>query len=385
MLDEKNLHILYHKEIDFKIEEYHRKEVEEKIEALNIRRIKIFGSLTIAIELFLILFVDLPLINKGDLYAKYYFFLHTLVVIGSLGVLWIAGKYKKDYLTKFYRIFPELVNLLFMIFMIMISYLDQRVQGNIITYISMLLVCGTVIFIKPPRNYIIYTCAHIIMMLVLFLKFQIDRNIIANMINGTIFYVCMLFVSRYIYLNQYIHFMKNIILQDMNDRMVYLLNYDNLTGIANRRYFEELIKNKLEESNSGLLAIMDVDYFKQVNDNYGHHAGDKVLVDMTNKVLEAIGEGILMARWGGEEFIFYLPQKSLEEGMQTIEKIRERIEELEIDFKGKKIKVTASFGLTKISGKKEEDYNRAFSYADEALYQAKLTGRNKVVYRGEQE
>lgn len=384
-MNEKNLHILYNKEIDFKIEEYHKKEVEEKIEALNIRRIKRFGLLTVVIELFLILFVDLPLINKGDFFAKYYLYLHALVIIVSLGILWIAKKYKKDYFKNFYSIFPEIVNSTFMIFMVMISYLDQKTQGNIITYISMLLVCGTVIFIKPPRNYFIYTFSHIIMMSVLYLNFPMDRNIMANMVNGTIFYICMLFVSRYIYLNQYVHFMKNIILQDMNDKMVYLLNYDNLTGIANRRYFEELINKKISENNSGFLVIMDVDYFKYVNDNFGHHAGDEVLVKMTRKLSQFIEKDDLLARWGGEEFIFYLARKELEEGLKSIDNIRKSIENLEIDYKGSKIKVTASFGMTKFLGQKEEDYNRAFSYADEALYQAKLTGRNKVVYKGEQE
>lgn len=386
-MNEKTIKLIYNTDIDFKIEKHHIKQVEEKIHSINIRRIKFFGWITIIIEALLAIFIDLPLMESKVSYSKDYFILHILVIICGIIVLVLAQKHNKKSKSIIYKYLPEFTNFLFMIFMVIISYFDQKSLGNIITYISMLFVCGSLILIKPPKNYIIYTLTYLLLMILLIWKIPMGRNLFASLLNGTIFFVCMLFVSRFIYINQYVHLMKNIILEEMNKKMEYLSNFDSLTNIANRRHFEELIKKGIENNERfkthSVIAIMDVDYFKKINDTYGHHGGDKILVEISQIVLKILGDINLVARWGGEEFIFFLPEKSLEEGEKILDEIREKIEKQNFEINGIRIDVTASFGYTEFLGISEEEYIKAFSFADEALYIAKTSGRNRVVYKGE--
>ena len=382
---EKIMKLIYSSPVDFEIKKHHEDEVEDKIKNINMRRIKIFGRITVIIEVLLILFVDLPKVEEN--YSQYYILCHSLVLFFGLVIVSIAQNYNKYPEKKIYNYLPEITNFLFMFFMVIIGFLDQISLGNITSYISMLFVCGTVILIKPPKNYIIYTITHLFLFFLLLSNLPVNKLLLGSILNGTVFYVCMLAVSRYIYLNQYIHLMKNIILEEMNRKTKYLSNFDSLTNIANRRYFEELIKKGIENSSRfkshSVIAIMDVDYFKKINDTYGHHMGDKVLVEISKTILQSLGDLNLVARWGGEEFIFFLPEKSLEEGEKLLNEIREKIENQIIEIKDKKLNVTASFGFTEFLGLSEDEYTKAFGLADEALYIAKTSGRNRVVYKGE--
>lgn len=123
---------------------------------------------------------------------------------------------------------------------------------------------------------------------------------------------------------------------------------------------------------------MDIDYFKAINDKYGHKAGDSVL----QKTAEIIGENIrkvdLAARWGGEEFIIFFSSTSIEDVEIITSEIREKIEKNEILFDDNSIKITVSFGLTKFKGSTEEEFEKCFKLADEALYLAKSNGRNRI-------
>ena len=385
MMSEKLVNIIYDNGIDFKIEKHHELQVEEKIKRINTRRIRIFGMITIVIEFLLILFVDLPHIENR--FTLYYAMCHSFILVCALIVVMIAKNFKKNPSGKIYNYLPEFTTFIFMITLAVIGVLDQISIGNIVSYITILFVCGTVILIKPPKNYIVYTIPHLLLVFLLLDKLPANKVLIGSILNGTIFYICMLFVSRYIYLNQYIHLMKNIILEEMNRKTKYLSNFDSLTNIANRRYFEELIKKAIENNarfkGHSAIAIMDVDYFKKINDNYGHHMGDKVLVEISQIILKTLGDLNLVARWGGEEFIFFFPEKSVDEGEKLLNEVRENIEKHSFYIKDKKISVTASFGLTKFLGISEEEYIRAFSLADEALYIAKTSGRNRVVCKGE--
>ena len=380
---------IYDDGIDFKIEKHHEDEVSGKIRTINMRRIVFFGILTIIIETFLIIFYDLRAIQSlvNVALAKKYFYTHILLLGAAVTISTIAHKYKKTPTWKIYNFLPELTNFLLMIFMIIIAVLDQGNIGNIVSYISMLFVCSASLLVKPPKNYFVYSIPQVIIVSVLLYEFPISENLIASILHSSIVCICMLFVSRYLYLNQYIHLMKNIILEEMNRQTKYLSNFDGLTNLANRRYFEELIKKAIENNvrfkGHSIIGIMDVDYFKKINDTYGHHMGDKVLVEISQIIIKTLGDLNLVARWGGEEFIFFFPEKSVEEGEKLLNDVRENIEKQSFYIRDKKLSVTASFGLTEFLGISEDEYKRAFCLADEALYMAKTSGRNRVVYKGE--
>ncbi|MFZ5808521.1 MAG: sensor domain-containing diguanylate cyclase [Chloroflexota bacterium] len=162
---------------------------------------------------------------------------------------------------------------------------------------------------------------------------------------------------------------------------------DALTGLYNRRYFFERACEECERScryhHPVTMIMMDLDHFKSVNDTYGHPAGDVVLQTVSQQTRQALRNTDLAARFGGEEFIFLLPETPLEAGVQTAERLREIISERPIQYNGNNILLTASFG---VSGGEVEfcklppprAVEELIAFCDEALYQAKQAGRNRV-------
>lgn len=154
-------------------------------------------------------------------------------------------------------------------------------------------------------------------------------------------------------------------------------NYDELTNIFNRHAFDA-IEETITKNNYSI-AILDIDFFKKVNDTYGHASGDIVLKEI-GKVLESYSNNqILVGRWGGEEFVILGgPKISYEEFVSTLESIRIKISETKfIIKKGKIINCTVSIGSKYIKSSKSLD--EAVNKADKNLYKAKQTGRNKVI------
>jgi len=155
---------------------------------------------------------------------------------------------------------------------------------------------------------------------------------------------------------------------------------DELTQLNNRRAFFELghraFKQALRYGHPISIVMMDLDHFKKVNDTHGHSAGDKVLEELSKLLSNMMREIDIIARMGGEEFSFILPETGNTEATNLTERIRNEIENTTIHFDGESIKITASFGIcscTTINESLESMLNKA----DDALYIAKKNGRNQ--------
>jgi diguanylate cyclase (GGDEF)-like protein len=159
---------------------------------------------------------------------------------------------------------------------------------------------------------------------------------------------------------------------------------DQLSQVANRRCFDENLEEEYRRAyrEKQLLAIIliDIDHFKQVNDTYGHGVGD-ICISSVARILKSIVSrpGDLIARYGGEEFIYMLPNTSEEAACIVADKARSQIEAAFMDEGGSNIKVTASFGVAAWVPTDIESRDKLVTTADEALYQAKAHGRNRVV------
>jgi diguanylate cyclase (GGDEF)-like protein len=166
--------------------------------------------------------------------------------------------------------------------------------------------------------------------------------------------------------------MTNAVLHNEMERMVVT---DNLTSLFTRRYLNERVRSSLEQDCYGSLILMDIDYFKTVNDTYGHQVGDEVLIQVSNLIRRSIRDSDIAARWGGEELAVYLPRVDKHTAHAVAERIRDCVANETFP------RVTISSGLAKWS--KEQDYNLSvealFHQADLALYEAKNSGRNQVV------
>jgi diguanylate cyclase (GGDEF)-like protein len=156
-------------------------------------------------------------------------------------------------------------------------------------------------------------------------------------------------------------------------------NHDMLTGLHNRRFFyaylDEQQGQAKRNANDFCLAIADLDKFKHVNDTYGHSIGDDVLVVIANQIKQLLDKEDDLARWGGEEFLFYLKEGDLQKAFEKLDNIRASIESKR--FTRKRLSVTMSFGLVKVSA--EQSLDEAIKRADSLLYDAKHAGRNCVM------
>ncbi|HFU75457.1 MAG TPA: diguanylate cyclase [Arcobacter sp.] len=169
------------------------------------------------------------------------------------------------------------------------------------------------------------------------------------------------------------------IFKNRNQKLTMLASTDPLTGIYNRRMFLDLFEQNLalqiRHHHQSSLVILDVDNFKNVNDTYGHDVGDEVLVSIVNVLKDLLRTSDILARWGGEEFVVLLKHVNPVDAFKVSEKLRKNIELLE--FKAMKENITCSFGLTEIL--LTDSLESATKRADNALYEAKRTGKNKTV------
>ncbi|QOP42893.1 diguanylate cyclase [Sulfurimonas sediminis] len=165
---------------------------------------------------------------------------------------------------------------------------------------------------------------------------------------------------------------------EMEKKLQKLATIDSLTEIYNRYKIDEAINLHIERhkryKEPFCILMFDIDFFKKVNDTYGHDIGDRVLKALSRLVLTHIRKTDIFGRWGGEEFVVILENTSREKALHIAEKLRKRVEAYSID---KKYKITISIGVAEYS--EPETREELVKKADEALYKAKQTGRNRVV------
>ena len=172
---------------------------------------------------------------------------------------------------------------------------------------------------------------------------------------------------------------KNRALRQANERIVELTRTDSLTGLANRRYFDERIEEMVSLANRKSqplsLIMTDIDKFKRVNDEFGHDAGDRVLKGYADLMRTSTRREDLVVRFGGEEFLILLPLTHMDQAYLVAERIRNALPGL--NLLGNDWIITASFGVSELQN--SENIDNFIKRADMALYRAKASGRNQTV------
>lgn len=161
---------------------------------------------------------------------------------------------------------------------------------------------------------------------------------------------------------------------------------DSLTGLRNRRYQEnnlpQLAAFAARHNTSVCYAMLDIDHFKQVNDLHGHAAGDHVLIELAKIMQKEFRKSDVIIRYGGEEFLIVLFDSELEDAQKILERLRERIASTTFRHDGAAIRITVSIGLSCeyfTPGKSDQEMDIFIGHADNAMYKAKESGRNKVI------
>ncbi len=162
-------------------------------------------------------------------------------------------------------------------------------------------------------------------------------------------------------------------------RLMELNIKDGLTGLYNRRFLEQKLKEEMGRykrySRPFSIIMLDIDHFKRINDTYGHQCGDKVLQSIASTVLSHIRKTDFLARYGGEEFCCVLPETRIEQALILAERLRKAVSKIKIKYK---VKMTVSLGVAE-ARKGIDTPELLLKKADDALYRAKESGRNRVM------
>jgi diguanylate cyclase (GGDEF)-like protein len=156
----------------------------------------------------------------------------------------------------------------------------------------------------------------------------------------------------------------------------YLATRDPLTNLPNRRYAMEELEQFEAQQQTASIIIADVDNFKDINDQYGHSVGDEVLKHLAELFVAQLSENDMVARWGGEEFLFFLRHKNKQKATQFANDIHHALSQNRLDIGVNQLAVTVSMGISKLTA--DVSIDKAMHKADELLYQAKEQGKNKT-------
>jgi diguanylate cyclase (GGDEF)-like protein len=170
-----------------------------------------------------------------------------------------------------------------------------------------------------------------------------------------------------------------------NSELSRLAFEDSLTGLHNMRYFHDYFEREIQRSirykTCFSLILLDLDNFKNINDTYGHPAGDRVLQYIAEVISGSLRQVDLAARYGGEEFAVFLPETNRDEAMVIAERLRHQIETHNTPWQKHKIKVTASIGVTTLCPENNIAYqDEVIARADHAMYEAKNNGKNRILF-----
>jgi len=373
---------LFYQYTNYNLSDEQKKEVKLKILKSNVKRMRLIAFVSVLAEIALIVFYDLRVIESIFDFSfeipYQYFLIHLFLAVLSIVFFILSYKIQPKKYDEIKYIYSFLMYGYVLIFLSCLAYitgLDQLTSNQITSFIVYYMIASVLVILPPPRQLWVYGIPTIIFHYSI-QYYQSNENFAKiNSINGILFAITMIAVSMMFYYNFYYSTAKGILLKEKTNRLEFLANHDSLTGLHNRRKFEDNLYNEKAHENKNLiygLGILDLDFFKKVNDEYGHDRADDVLLGMGKLLKEKIEKNGFVARWGGEEFIFLIKSQSMESILEQVEDLRASIEKT--DFNG--IHVTASIGLTRIDRVKLEEIKHSFIIADKALYQSKQNGRN---------
>ena len=398
---------------NYDLNDYEREIFKRRLISENIYRGKILAIVVIVFETILAINDIITFLFRIDNRFHFieYLIMYVSMILINIIYLFYINQYKKrdiqslsNYDLKKLRTYILVYVTFIMAWGSFISLLDQKLYGNLTAFMVNMITCS-ILYILDNKDILFPYIISILILLIGLPFFQNSKDIlIGHYINLIIFVIISWIASRIIYRGYCRNYKSQILLNESkamlekeiaenkeinvrlslaNLQLKELALIDELTGIPNRRsfrnYIDRIFKNNVNHSSLSIILV-DIDYFKQYNDHYGHDAGDKILISVANQINSIISNSSEFAcRWGGEEFIFAVVNAN-EEGTQEIaQKIKDKVYALNLQaplYADHCLSV--SIGTSTMNIENKEEARKCIELADKALYLAKNSGRNCI-------
>ncbi len=368
------------------------------IDRTRINAIQFFGQGVITYTIFVLLILpsNLLVIRKSTHFILdfVYSILSLVVVAAALFLFWAFSRFRR--LNPLF--YPATCVIVFCTIVIpsllMMSISNLVLQNQSMVLIAFLYMLGFILSgLKPKHMLWIGSSAAIVILLSLyFLKVPCDflmlgRTFIGSLLLGFSISVMLSSKDRKLFLKTKISEIDERILRLQASELLHLSQHDELTKVSNRRTFEEMFSYYYElackESKAMSVLFIDIDYFKNYNDFYGHQMGDQVISAIAKMIKSSIRHMDFIARYGGEEFVVLLPETSAQGAYAVATNIYRAIDRQMIPHEKSLVSnhVTISLGITVFNGNPKISQDSVIHTADKALYRAKQLGRNQIYYQ----
>ncbi|MDF3865991.1 GGDEF domain-containing protein [Pseudomonas denitrificans (nom. rej.)] len=361
----------------------------------NLRRLYFSALLAVPFDLVHILVFRLNLQGSNPEYDGWRLDIirvHAVVAVlfSLLGLLaWMASPPRRHAPLWYMQSLTVLGSILLLGFGITITGADQQVTSSITPFLMASVATSLIILLRPSLAVTLYILALAVFELTMTLTQASPQLRLSNQMGGLT--ICGIgLVLSFILWHGHVRNLRQreflrqqrLELEEKNRQLEYLAGHDPLTGLFNRRQFDQLVGMELSRAARQpapiSLLMVDLDHFKFINDRYGHPLGDEVIRHTASLLRNYTRTGDSVARLGGEEFLLLLPDTSQPQARVIAEKVRRLLEETPLPMKDGLLYLTASFGIACLESGIPGTYEGLYAAADKALYKAKASGRNRV-------
>jgi diguanylate cyclase (GGDEF)-like protein len=364
-------------------------------QAVNLRRARYVAPGVVAVNGVCVLWLGISLLTRHEPSTTEEWKLGLLLVHLLMGLCfgflaWQAYRLRHSPKSFWGRQLPVLMVGLGLLLALALTSLDQWITPNITPFLLGSIAISLAVYLRPGVSAWVFAAVYVLFYHAIGLTQDNAQQLLSNRVNGLAavaigWGLSVLLWRKFttITLQQAQLEEANAELQSKQKELQRLTRLDGLTGLYNRNTFVELTRQELvraqRQGSSTTILLLDLDFFKRVNDTWGHPAGDAVLKNVASVANSTVRATDLVGRLGGEEFIILLPNTSLEAARKLAEKLRANLEHTPTPWEQTRITSTVSIGVASTTASENRDFDHLYSHADKALYAAKEKGRNRVV------
>lgn len=349
---------------------------------INMKRLFYLSLIAVPMRvLHIFLFADVPYAPRA--WSEGVFLSHVVLLVFYLGVFAITLRLRKaTRATATMRVLQYVIPIFIMASGVVIVTIDQLVTASITPLMIVSIAFGVVFLIRPLVSALVYLTTYGTYYFAIALTIGSPEVLLSNRVNGATILALGFLVSIIGWHYNYTNVTQRRCIERQQKQLEQIAYHDSLTGLYNRHYFDGVVEKELSSlqryGHESVLIMLDIDNFKRINDTYGHLVGDSVLKQLARLIVDNVRKSDTVCRFGGEEFMILAPNTSLEEGFALAEKLRQLIAARAFVTGATTSHITASLGVSLLPATGRRRFEKYFSQADDALYRAKRTGKNRV-------